>query len=68
MIVVMDVYKRGTGVIKKFQPVSTLSEAELALENYCQENNLTVNAKEKCGDSRWNYLSDGTEFDYTIET
>jgi hypothetical protein len=63
----MDVYKKGIGVIKKFQPVNTIAEAEQALANHCQENNIHVIAKEKCGDSRWNYLSDGTEFDYTIE-
>ena len=66
-MVIMDVYKRGVGVIKKLQPVNTFSEAEQALEKYCQDNNLRVIAKEKCGDSRWNYLSDGTEFDYTLE-
>lgn len=66
-MVVMDVYKKGVGVIEKFQPVNTIAEAEQVLGKYCQENNLTVIAKEKCGDSRWNYLSNGTEFDYTIE-
>lgn len=66
-MVLMDVYKRGEGVIKKFQPVNNFAEAEQALEKYCQENNLQVVAKEKCGSSRWNYLSDGTEFDYTLE-
>lgn len=66
-MVLMDVYKRGVGVIKKFQPVSSFQEAEQALEQYCQQNNLSVIAKEKCGNSRWNYLSDGTEFDYTLE-
>lgn len=66
-MILMDVYKRGTGVIKRFQPVNTISEAEQALEKYCQENNVQVIAKEKCGDSHWNYLSDGTEFDYSAE-
>lgn len=66
-MIIMDVYKRGIGVIKKFQPVNTFSEAEQVLEKYCQENNLQVVAREKCGDSRWNYLSDGSEFDYTLE-
>ena len=61
----MDVYKRGIGIIKKFQPVNTVFEAEQALENYCLENNVQVIAKEKFGDSHWNYLSDGTEFDYS---
>jgi hypothetical protein len=63
----MDIYKKGEGIIKKFPSVNTFSEAEQALEKYCQENNLRVVAREKCGDSRWNYLSDGTEFDYTLE-
>lgn len=66
-MIIMDVYKKGVGVIKKFQPVNTFSEAEQALEKYCKNNNLRVVAKEKCGNSRWNYLSDGTEFDYTLE-
>lgn len=66
-MIIMDVYKKGVGVIKKFQPVNTFSEAEQALEKYCKNNNLRVIAKEKCGNSRWNYLSDGTEFDYTLE-
>lgn len=66
-MIIMDVYKKGVGVIKKLQPVNTFSEAEQALEKYCQENNLQVIAKEKCGDSYWNYLSDGSEFDYTLE-
>lgn len=66
-MILMDLYKRGVGTIKKFQPVETIFEAEQALEKYCQDNNLHVIAKEKCGDSYWNYLSDGTEFDYSIE-
>jgi hypothetical protein len=66
-MITMDVYKRGVGVIKKFPPVDTIQEAKQALEKYCQENNVQVIAKEKCGDSYWNYLSDGSEFDYTLE-
>ncbi len=62
----MDVYSRKVGIIKKFPPVDTIQEAEQALEQYCQQNNLSVIAKEKCGDAYWNYLSDGTEFDYCI--
>ena len=54
-------------VIKKFQPVNTLIEAEEALNKYCDENKVSVIAKERCGDSYWNYLSDGTVFDYTVE-
>lgn len=38
----MDVYKKGVGVIKKFQPVNTFSEAEQALEKYCRDNNVQV--------------------------
>lgn len=66
-MIVMDVYKKGEGVIKKFSPVENTFEAEQALKKYCEDNNLQVVAKEKCDDSYWNYLSDGTEFDYTIE-
>ena len=47
--------------------MNTLAEAEQALKKYCEENNISVIAKEKCGDSYWNYLSNGIEFDYTIE-
>lgn len=63
----MDLYKKGVGVINTFPPVSTINEAEQTLQKYCQENNIHVVAKEKCGDSYWNYLSDGTEFDYSKE-
>ena len=67
-MIVMDVYSRKEcKVIKNFQPVNTLAEAEQALKKYCEENNISVIAKEKCGDSYWNYLSNDTEFDYTIE-
>lgn len=64
-MILMDIYKKGVGVIKKFQPVNTFSEAEQALEKYCRDNNVQVVAKERCGDARWNYLSDGTEFDFS---
>ena len=66
-MILIDLYKRGIGTIKKFPSVNNFSEAEQALEEYCKENNLTVIAREKCGDARWNYLSDGTEFDYCPE-
>lgn len=66
-MVLMDIYKRGVGVIKKFPPVNNTYEARQALEKYCSDNNVKVIAREKLGDSYWNYLSDGTEFDYTIE-
>lgn len=68
MMIVIDVYSRKEcKIIKRFQSVNTLVEAEQALKKYCEENNVSIIAKEKCGDSYWNYLSDGTEFDYTIE-
>lgn len=68
MQVFMDVYSRKEGkVIEKFPPVNTLEEAEQALKKYCEENSLQIVAKERCGDSYWNYLSNGTEFDYTME-
>lgn len=68
MKVFMDVYSRKeVKVIEKFPPVNTLEEAEQALKKYCEENGLQIIAKERCGDSYWNYLSNGTEFDYTME-
>ena len=66
-MIIMDVYKKGVGVIKKFPFVNNISEAKQTLEKYCSDNNVQVVAKEKCGDTYWNYLSDGTEFDFTIE-
>ena len=68
MKVFMDVYSRKEGkVIEKFPPVNTLEEAEQALQRYCKENDLQIVARERCADSCWNYLSNGTEFDYTLE-
>ena len=68
MKVFMDVYSRKEGkVIEKFPPVNTLGEAKQALKKYCEENGLQIVAKERWGDSYWNYLSNGTEFDYTLE-
>ena len=68
MKVLMDVYSRKEcKVIEKLPSVRTLEEAEQALQRYCEENNLQIVAKERCGDSYWNYLSNGTEFDYTVE-
>lgn len=67
MRVIMDIYKKGVGTIKTFTPVDTISEAEKVLEKHCQNNNVRVVAKERFDTSVWNYLSDGTEFDYTIE-
>ena len=68
MQVFMDVYSRKEGkVIEKFPPVNTLEEAKQALKKYCEENGLQIVARERWGDSYWNYLSNGTEFDYTLE-
>lgn len=68
MKVFMDVYSRKeVKVIEKFPSVNTLGEAKQALKKYCEENSLQIVAKERWGDSYWNYLSNGTEFDYTIE-
>ena len=68
MKVFMDVYSRKEiKVIEKFPSVNTLEEAEQSLKKYCEENNLQIVAKERCDTSYWNYLSNGTEFDYTIE-
>ena len=67
-MIVMDIYSRKEcKVIKKLPSVNTFAEAEQALKKYCEENDVHVVAKEKCGDSYWNYLSNGTEFDYTLE-
>ena len=66
-MIIIDLYKKGEGIIRKFPPVSTISEAEQVLKKYCLDNNVQIIAKEKCGDSHWNYLSDGTEFDYSVE-
>ena len=68
MKILIDVYSRKEcKVIEKFPSVNTITEAEQALKKYCEENSLQIVAKERCGDSYWNYLSNGTEFDYTIE-
>lgn len=67
MKILIDVYSPKEGVIEKFPSVHTLEEAEQALKKYCEENGLQIVAKERCGDSYWNYLSNGTKFDYTIE-
>lgn len=67
-MIVMDIYSRKEcKVIKKLPSVNTFAEAEQALKKYLEENDIYVVAKEKCGDSYWNYLSNGTEFDYTLE-
>lgn len=66
-MILMGIYKRGEGTIKKFPSVNTISEAKQALEKYCLDNNVRVVARERFDTSYWNYLSDGTEFDYTIE-
>jgi hypothetical protein len=66
-MILMGIYKRGEGTIKKFSPVNTISEAKQVLEKYCLDNNVRVVARERFDTSYWNYLSDGTEFDYTIE-
>ena len=66
-MVLIDLYKRGEGVIKKFPSVATETEAKQVIEKYCLENDVKVVGRERCGESHWNYLSDGTEIDYCIE-
>ena len=66
-MIVMDLYKRGSGIIKKFPNVNTIEQAEQFINNYCSEYNVYIVAKEHCGDAHWNYLSDGTEIDYCFE-
>ena len=63
----IELYKRGKGVLKTFPSLDSISEVKAFIENYCKDNNVKVVAKEKCGESYWNYLSDGSEIDYTIE-
>ena len=66
-MILMDLYKRGIGIIEKFAPINNESEAKEFISNYCKEHNVSVVAIEKCGDARWNYLSDGSEIDYCWE-
>ena len=63
-MILIDLYKKGKGVIKTFNPVDTEKEAEDFIESYCKENNVTVTAREHFDGAHWNYLSDGTEIDY----
>lgn len=63
----MDVYKAGKGVIKKLPSCLTKAECEAKVEEYCQENNVQVIAREYCDTAHWNYLSDGTEIDFCLE-
>lgn len=67
MTILIDLYKKGVGVIKTFPSVNSIKEAEDFVESYCKENNVTVTAREHCGETHWNYLSDGTEIDYCID-
>ncbi len=67
MEVLMDVYSRKEcKIIKKLPSVNSITEAEQALQAYCKENGLQIVAIERCDDSCWNYLSNGTEFDYAV--
>ena len=63
----IELYKRGKGVLKTFPSLSDTFDAKAFIKNYCESNNIEVVAIEHCGDSYWNYLSDGTEIDYSIE-
>lgn len=68
MKIIIDIYSRKEcKIIKKLPSVNTIAEAEQALQRYCKENDLQIVAKERCDNSYWNYLSNGTEFDYTVE-
>ena len=66
-MILMDLYQKGKGVIKKFDAVETQQQAEDFVKSYCTEHNLHVVAREYCGNAHWNYLSDGTEIDYCSE-
>ena len=62
----IELYKRGKGVLKTF-PSLNISDVKAFIKNYCESNNVEVVAIETCDNSYWNYLSDGTEIDYSIE-
>lgn len=64
---IADVYRKGVGVIQPLGPFSTEEEVLAAMDEWCKNHNVHVVAREKCGLARWNYLSDGTEFDYCLE-
>lgn len=65
--VYIDHYKRGQGVIEKFDKLSSQKEAEEFVQKWCADNGHHIIAKEHCDTSYWNYLEDGSEIDFTIE-
>ena len=66
-VVYIDHYKRGQGVIQKFDNLSSRQEALDFIDKWCEENNHQIVAKENCDTTCWNYLEDGSEIDFTIE-
>jgi len=66
-VVYIDHYKRGQGVIQKFDKLHSKKEAEEFVQKWCADNNHQIVAKEWCDTSYWNYLEDGSEIDFTIE-
>jgi len=66
-MILMDLYQRGKGILETFPSVNTEKEAEEFISKYCEDHNVYVTARERCGDSHWNYLNDGTEIDYCKE-
>ena len=67
MIIYLDHYLRGKGVIEKFDTFSSLDDLKVFMNNWLKEHNLTIVSKEYVDNSYWNYLNDGSELDYTIE-
>lgn len=66
-MILVDLYKKGEGILRKFPAVHSVKEAEDLIKNYIAEHNLTIVARETCFDATWTYLSDGTELDYCLE-
>lgn len=65
-MILMELYSKEKGTLKKFPSVNTVSEARAFIGQYCKDNGVKVIATERCDTSYWNYLSDKTEIDYTI--
>ena len=66
-MILIDLYQKGFGILKKFPSVNTEKEAKDFIESYCKNHNVHIVARERCGDAMWNYLSNGTEIDYCAE-
>jgi hypothetical protein len=67
MVITIDLYRRGFGVLERFPSVSSQAEARRFVREYCAKRGLRITSVEICMDSCWNYLSDGTEIDWCIQ-